>query len=41
VQLVNEDDVLRIVDQLAHDLFQTLFELSAILRARDDQADVE
>src|ERR1041385_8668367 len=41
MQLGDENDVLRIVDQLAHDLLQTLFELSAIFRARYDQADVE
>src|ERR1044071_8566403 len=36
VQLVDEDDVLRVLDQLAHDLLQTLLELPAVLRARDD-----
>src|SRR5438309_3441479 len=41
MQFVYEDDVLRIVYQLAHDLLQTLFELAAILCARDNQTDVE
>src|SRR5688572_28687792 len=41
MQLVDEDNVLRIVDQLAHDLLEPLFELTAILRPRNDQADVE
>ena len=41
MQLIDEDDVLRILDQLAHDLFQALFELSAILGTGNDQADIE
>src|SRR5437868_15307460 len=41
MQLVNEDDVLRVLDQLAHDLLQALLELPAILRARDDEGEIE
>ncbi len=41
VQLVDEDDVLRIVGQFAHDRLHALLELSAIFRPRDDQAQVE
>ena len=41
VQLVDKDDVLRIVDQFAHDLFQALFELTAIFCAGDNQTNVE
>src|SRR5205085_1385672 len=41
VQLVNEDDVLRVLDQLAHDLFESLLELPAVLRACDDERQVE
>ncbi len=41
VQLVDEDDHVRVVDELLHDRLQALFELPAIFRARDDQRDVE
>src|SRR5207302_9666639 len=41
VQLVNTDDVLRIVDQLAHNLFRALFELAAIFCAGNNQTSVE
>ena len=41
VQLVDEHDDVRVLDQLLHDRLQALFELPAILRARDDQRDVE
>src|SRR2546421_4671691 len=41
MQLIDENDVLRIVDQFAHDLFQALFELAAIFRAGNDQTNVE
>src|SRR5437764_7031574 len=41
MQLIDENDVLRIVDQLAHDLFQALFELAAIFRAGHNQTNVE
>src|SRR6185436_18977442 len=41
VQLVDEYYVLRIVDQLAHDLLQALFELAAVFCPGHDQTDVE
>src|ERR1043166_6219530 len=41
MQLIDEDNVLRILDQLPHDLFQAFFELSAILGTGNDQADIE
>src|SRR5207237_9104810 len=41
MQLIDEDNVLRIVDQFAHDLFQTLFELTTIFGAGNDQNNVE
>ena len=41
MQLIDENDVLRILDQLAHDLFQALFKLAAIFRAGDDQRKIE
>ena len=41
MQLVDEDDDVRVVGQLLHDRLEALFELTAILRAGDDQRDVE
>ena len=41
VQLVDEDDDVRIVGQLLHDRLEALFELTAILGAGHDQRDVE
>ena len=41
VQLVDEDDDVRVVGQLLHDRLEALFELAAILGAGDDQRDVE
>ena len=41
VQLVDEDDDVRVVGQLLHDRLEALFELTAILGAGDDQRDVE
>jgi hypothetical protein len=41
VQLVDEDDDVRVVGQLLHDRLEALFELTAVLRAGDDQRDVE
>ena len=41
VQLVDENYVLRILNQLAHDLFQALFKLAAIFCAGNDQRKVE
>ena len=41
VQLVDEHDDVRVVGQLLHDRLEALFELTAILRARDDERDVE
>src|SRR5207237_385032 len=41
MQLIDEDNVLRIVDQFAHDLCHALFELTTIFRAGNDQANVE
>ena len=41
VQLVDEHDDVRVLGQLLHDRLEALFELPAILRARDDQRDVE
>src|SRR5262249_45056314 len=41
VQLVDEDDDVRVVGQLFHDRLEALFELTAILRPGDDQRDVE
>ena len=41
VQLVDEHDDVRVVGQLLHDRLEALFELTAILRAGDDQRDVE
>src|SRR5262249_20717689 len=36
-----EDDVLRVLNQLAHDLLQALFKLAAILRACNYQRQIE
>ena len=41
VKLIDKDDVLRVLHQLAHDLFQALFKLSAILCARNYQRKIE
>ena len=41
MQLVDEDDDVRVVGQLLHDRLEALFELTAVLRAGDDQRDVE
>ena len=41
VQLVDEHDDVRVLGELLHDRLQALFELTAVLRARDDQRDVE
>ena len=41
VQLVDEDDDVRVVGQFLHDRLEAFFELTAILRARDDERDVE
>ena len=41
VQLVDEHDDVRVLDQLLHDRLQAFLELAAILRAGDDQRDVE
>ena len=41
MQLVDEHDDVRVVGQLLHDRLEALFELTAILRAGDDQRDVE
>ena len=41
MELVDEDDDVRVVGQLLHDRLEALFELTAILRARDDERDVE
>ena len=41
VQLVDEHDDVRVLGELLHDRLEALFELTAILRARDDQRDVE
>ena len=41
VQLIDEDDDVRVVRELLHDGLEALFELPAILRAGDDQGDVE
>ena len=41
VQLVDEHDDVRILGQLLHDRLQALLELAAVLRARDDERDVE
>ncbi len=41
VDLVDEDDQVRVLPQLADDPLQALLELAAVLRARDDQGEVE
>src|ERR1051326_2144008 len=41
VQLVDEDDDVRVVGQLFHDRLEALFELTAVLRPRHDERDVE
>src|SRR6185369_14192767 len=41
VKLVNENDVVRILDQLAHDRFQPFLKLAPILRAGNDQRKIE
>ena len=41
VQLVDEDDDVRVVGQLLHDRLEALFELTAVFRAGHDQRDVE
>src|SRR5262249_37813366 len=41
VQLVDEDDDVRVVGQLLHDRLEALFELTAVLGAGDDERDVE
>ncbi len=41
MKLVDEDDDVRIVGQFLHDRLQAFFELTAVLRAGDDERDVE
>ena len=41
MQLVDEHDDVRVVGQLLHDRLEALFELTAVLRAGDNQRDVE
>ena len=41
VQLVDEHDDVRVLGELLHDRLEALFELPAVLRAGDDQRDVE
>ena len=41
MQLVDEHDDVRVVGQFLHDRLEALFELAAVLRAGDDQRDVE
>ena len=41
VELVDEHDDVRVLGQLLHDRLEALFELTAVLRAGDDQRDVE
>ncbi len=41
VQLVDEHDDVRVLGELLHDRLEALFELTAVLRAGDDQRDVE
>ena len=41
VQLIDEDDGVLLLHQLFHDGLQTLFELAAILCARDDEREIE
>ena len=41
VELVDEHDDVRVLGELLHDRFQTLFELSAAFRPGDDEGDIE
>src|SRR5262249_55000499 len=41
MELVDEDDELRVLDELAHDRLQPLLELAAVLRAGDDEREIE
>ena len=41
VKLVDEDDHVRVLGELLHDGLEALFELTAVLRAGDDERDVE
>jgi hypothetical protein len=41
VELVDEDDDVRVVGQFLHDRLEALFELTAILGPRDNQRNVE
>ena len=41
VQLVDEHDDVRVLGQLLHDRLEALFELTAVLRAGDDERDVQ
>ena len=41
MQLIDEHDDVRVVGELLHDRLQALLELAAILRAGDDERDVE
>ncbi len=41
VQLVDEHDDVRVLGQLLHDRLEALFELAAILRARDNKRDIQ
>ena len=41
VQLVDEHDDVRVLGQLLHDRLEAFFELTAVLRAGDDERDVE
>ena len=41
VQLVDEHDDVRVLGELLHDRLEALFELTAVLRAGDDQRDIQ
>jgi hypothetical protein len=41
MQLINEDDDVRVVGQLFHDRLEAFFELTAVFRPGDDQRNVE
>src|SRR5215218_8228860 len=41
MQFINKDDVLRVLNQLAHDLFESLFKLTTILCASNDQRQIK
>jgi hypothetical protein len=41
VQFVDEHDDVRVLGELLHDRLEALFELAAVLRARDDERDVQ